>query len=346
MKVLMDGRSLLRPWMGGVPRLASQLVPAIKAALEPDELVTVVTGLGTAKPLPNKLVAFLTWTGLSSFDRLFRNEHADVLFLPNIEFVGRPALPYALLVHDLSFLIEPRWFNWKMRIWHKVVKPRVLIKNASALFTVSETSKHDLMRLLGIPAERITVIPMGLDETEPTDELRMTNYELRDETDNRNSKFEIRNSRFILCLGANNHRKNTECVIAAHTELIKQEKYKDVKLVITGSLECPRPSYPDLFALMRDASVFCYPSWYEGFGMPLHEAARFGTPCIASTASSLPEIAPQGTRFASPAKPQHWLEAICQTLDHPENHRTQTLLGDWKPAGLLIAKRLKEIVKA
>ncbi len=330
MKVLMDGRSLLRPWMGGVPRLASQLVPAIKAALEPDELVTVVTGLGTAKPLPNKLVASLTWTGLSSFDRLFRNEQADVLLLPNIEFVGRSTLPYALLVHDLSFLIEPRWFNWKMRIWHKVVKPRMLIKNASALFTVSETSKRDLMRLLDIPAERVTVIPMGLDEMPPSDATR----------------YALRATRYILCLGAANHRKNTECVIAAHGELIKQEKYKDVKLVITGSPEFPRPSYPDLFALMRDASVFCYPSWYEGFGMPLHEAARFGTPCIASTASSLPEIAPQGTRFASPAKPQHWLEAIRQTLDHPENHRTQTILGDWKPAGELIAKKLKEIVKA
>ena len=331
----MDGRPLLRPWFGGVPRLLSFLLPSIREVLG-DQLVVATTGLVIPtedvtlhRQYPNKLVAFLTWTGLSSFDRLFREQHADILFLPNIEFVGRPVLPYALLVHDLSFLIEPRWFNWKMRIWHKVVKPKMLIKNASALFTVSETSKQDLMRLLDIPEERITVIPMGLDMTEPSDVSRDTRHA----------------TRFILCLSANNHRKNTECVIAAHKALIKQEKYKDVKLVITGSPDVPRPSYPDLFALMRDASVFCYQSWYEGFGMPLHEAARFGTPCIASTASSLPEIAPQGTRFASPAKPQHWLEAICQTLDHPENHRTQTILGDWKPAGLLIAEKLRGIVR-
>ncbi|MCK9361307.1 glycosyltransferase family 4 protein [Patescibacteria group bacterium] len=329
MKVLMDGRPLLRPWMGGVPRLTSLLVPAIQQALTPDELVTVVTGLGTQRPIPNKIVAFLTWTGLFSFDRLFHEQKADALFLPNLEFVGRPQLPYALLVHDLSFLIEPRWFGWKSRLWHLLVKPRQLIQNAAHLFTVSNTSKQDLMRLLDIPAERITVIPLGLDETPPSND---TSYVLRD-------------TRYILCLGAANHRKNTECVIAAHAELITQEKYKDVKLVITGTPEYPRPSYEELFALMRDAAVFCYPSWYEGFGMPLHEAARFGTPCIASTASSLPEIAPQGTRFASPAKPQHWLEAICQALDNRETHQTQTMLCDWNPAGSLIAQRLKDIAK-
>ncbi len=329
MKVLMDGRPLLRPWMGGVPRLTSLLVPSIQKALAPDELATVVTGLGTQRPIPNKIVAFLTWTGLSSFDRLFAEQKADALFLPNLEFVGRPKLPYALLVHDLSFLIEPRWFDWKSRLWHELVKPRQLIRNAAHLFTVSQTSKQNLIRVLDIPAERVTVIPLGLDETPPADVSLVTPHA----------------TRYILCLGATNHRKNTECVIAAHAELIKQEKYKDVKLVITGTPEFPRPTYPELFALMRDAAVFCYPSWYEGFGMPLHEAARFGTPCIASTSSSLPETAPHGTRFASPAKPQHWVEAICQALDNRETHRTQTILGDWDAAGSLIAQKLKNLLK-
>ena len=316
MKILLDGRPLLRPWMGGVPRLASLLVPAISRALAPDELITVETGLRTQKPLPNKWVAFLTFTGLSSYDRLFAEHQADALFLPNIEFVGRPALPYALLVHDLSFLIEPGWFDWKSRLWHQLVKPKQLIKNAAHLFTVSETSKKDLERLLGVSSENISVIPLGLDQTPPADI----------------TPFGLSGTRYLLCLGASNHRKNTECVIAAHRELVREEKYKDVKLVITGTPDYPRPSYEELFALMRDAAAFCYPSWYEGFGMPLHEAARFGTPCIASTSSSLPEIAPTGTRFASPAKPHHWLEAMCQILDNPQ-------------AGQLIAKKLQEIAK-
>ncbi len=322
----MDGRSLLRPWMGGVPRLAASLTRAIKSALGEDGLVIATTGLGTSRPIPNKLVALLTFTGLSSFDRLFRDQHADVLFLPNLEFVGRSRIPYALLIHDLSFLIEPRWFDRKSRIWHALVKPKSLIKNAAHLFAVSETTKRDLTRLLGVDPARITMIPMGLDPLPDLPERSHT-------------------GRFILCLGGSNVRKNASCVTVAHAELIKDPKYKDVELVMIGSSNMPRPSDTELFALMRDAAIFCYPSWYEGFGMPLHEAARFGTPCIASTSSSLPEIAPLGTTFASPAKPHHWVEAMCQSLNNPEKHRTKTVLEDWDEAGRVIANKLREIAK-
>lgn len=340
MKVLIDGRPMLRPWMGGVPRLASGLVPALVEAWKPNESVIVTSGFGQG--LPNKLVAALAWTGLSSYDRFFKKERADILFLPNLEFVGQPKLPYALLVHDLSFLIEPRWFGWKSRLWHKLVKPRQLIKNASHLFAVSETTKRDLVDLVGVSADKITVIPLGLDMEIPSD---VTRYSLLD-------------TRYILTLGGT--RKNVECVIAAHGELIKEKKYSDIQLVMTGGsspnpllnmrrgqggggIEVGRPSYADLFALMRDAAIFCYPSWYEGFGMPLHEAAHFGTPCIASTAGALPETAPKGTLFASPAKPQHWVEAIKTILDEPVEHRTKTDLRDWKPAAEIISKKLLEL---
>jgi len=321
MKILVDGRPLLRPWMGGVPRLASGLVPALAAALKPNELVIATTG--ARQGTPNKLVAILTYTGLSAYDRFFKREKADVLFLPNLEFVGQPKIPYALLVHDLSFLIDPRWFGWKARLWHHFVKPKMLIKNAAHLFAVSETTKRDLVNLLGIDANNITVIPIGLDREDPLPTKK--------------------DGRYILSLGGT--RKNVECLEAAHAVLIQQEKYKDVKLVMTGTPELRRPSYQELFALMRDASVFCYPSWYEGFGLPLHEAARFGTPCIASTSGSLPEIAPAGTRFAPPSKPQFWVEAICQVLDNPADHQTKTGLGDWKPAGRIIAEKLLTLAK-
>ncbi len=340
MRILMDGRPMLRPWMGGVPRLTASLASAIKSVLGEDELIIETTGLQRGSPafvssfklhasrkIPNKLVALLTFTGLTSYERLFHDQKQDVLFLPNLEFVGRPSIPYALLVHDLSFLIEPRWFDRKSRIWHALVKPRSLIKNAAHLFAVSQRTKDDLVRLLGIDPTRITVIPMGLDRAELSFD----------------SSFKFQVSRYILCLGGSNTRKNASCVIAAHAELIKDPTYKDVELVMIGSPNAPRPSDIELFALMRDAAIFCYPSWYEGFGMPLHEAARFGTPCIASTASSLPEIAPEGTTFASPAKPHHWTEAMCQILDNPEKYRTNTVLDGWNEAGRIIVETLKAI---
>lgn len=322
MKVLFDGRSLLRPEMGGVPKVAAGLLPALTKALQPDETLVATTGLqyGT----PNKLVAALTFFGLSSYERFFRNAKPDALFLPNLEFVGRPSIPYFLLVHDLSFLIEPRWFSTKARLWHWGVQAKRLMHEATHLFAMSQCTKQDLMDLCGIDEQRISVIPMGLERTEPTNETN--------------------GSKYILCLGAGNRRKNAGCVIAAHRELIKDPKFADVKLVLLGG-PGSRPSDSELAGLMRDASIFCYPSWYEGFGLPLHEAAIFGTPCISSTAGVLPETAPEGTSFASPAKPHHWAEALRQTLENPVSHRTKTTLSGWKPAAHQIAEIIQKTLK-
>jgi hypothetical protein len=85
--------------MGGVPRLATSLANAIESALGEDKLIIATTGMEPPPPLqrgdkggysqatPNKLVAFLTYTGLSSFDRLFAEQNADVLFLPNLNLL-------------------------------------------------------------------------------------------------------------------------------------------------------------------------------------------------------------------------------------------------------------------
>ena len=100
----------------------------------------------------------------------------DVLVLPNIGFIGRPNTPYALVLHDLAFLIEPRWFRLKARWWHKAVYAKRLIREATWLFTVSERSKQDAIKLLGVPAERITVIPLGLSTS--SCELQATSYKL------------------------------------------------------------------------------------------------------------------------------------------------------------------------
>jgi glycosyltransferase involved in cell wall biosynthesis len=332
MNILMDGRPLLRPWYGGVPRLAASLLQAMREPLRDHHLIVASTGFDAQtaditayKKIPNKIVAALTWTGLSSFDRLFADQKPDVLFLPNIEFVGTPRIPYALLVHDLSFLIEPKWFNKKSRTWHRTVHARHLMRGANILFAVSETTKRDLVDMLNIEPNRIMVIPMGLDRTEPSPEKNP--------------------GRYILCLGEGNARKNADCIKAAHVELIKDSKFADVKLHVVGSPGAPRPSDAELFALMRDAAVFCYPSWYEGFGLPLHEAARFGTPCIASTTGSLPEIAPEGTRFAPPTKPHFWQIALQQALENPNTHQTHTILGTWEKAGETVAKALISLEK-
>ncbi|MSR85127.1 glycosyltransferase, partial [Candidatus Uhrbacteria bacterium] len=103
------------------------------------------------------------------------------------------------------------------------------------------------------------------------------------------------------------------------------------------------PSDSAIATLMKHASTFLYPSWYEGFGIPLHEAARFGTPCISSTASALPETAPAGTIFADPAKPHHWAEGLKMILKSPTQYKTQTPLEDWVQAAAMVKEKMENL---
>jgi len=355
MTILVDARPLIDPRAGGVTKVAAGLLPALVEAMPDAQFVFVTSGQHQPNlpfdpsdrlrhehiSLPNKLWSLGCALNLFSLDGWFKRQNFDLILLPNIGWVGSIKKPYALIVHDLSFLIEPQWFKRKTRWWHKFVRAENLMKRASHLFAVSERTKQDLMRLLHIPTERITVIPMG--------------GSWKQEVGSRNNDESMADlppqligRRYVLALGANDPRKNAGCAIAAVDELRKNPKFKDVMMVIIGSdasrftlhasrsLFLHHPSDHALATLMKHASTFLYPSWYEGFGLPLHEAARFGTPCIASTAGALPETAPHGTLFAPPSKPHLWASALEMILSEPDAHRTSTDLKDWCAAAKII----------
>ncbi|MFA5935591.1 MAG: glycosyltransferase family 1 protein [Patescibacteria group bacterium] len=314
MRILIDARPLADATSGGVARVARGVIEAFIALNATDEIVLATTG--TTKPdvtslesslvrhihlsIPNKLWSLATFLGITSLDREMekRTGKIDAVFLPNIGFVGAIKKPYVLLLHDLSFLIEPKWFSMKMRLWHNAVGAKTLIRNATKLLAVSETTKQDAMRLLGIPAERIDVIPIGSTlptQTAPSTSLGMTR------------------EKYLLALGWNDPRKNAKTVARAFEILKRDPIYADLDLVIVGR-DVLRPSDNELASLYKNAAAFLYPSWYEGYGLPLHEAAAYSTPCIASITGALPETAPPGTLFVDPAKPQHWVEAIRSSL--------------------------------
>lgn len=336
--LLLDVRPLFDRCPGGVTRLTERLLPSVLDALgsHPSEQIS-------ARHIPSKLISILTMSGLLRFEQLARKkvenpelaEGQTHLLLFNLGFIGKPKIPYSLLVHDISFLIEPAWFRRHARYWHAWVNARRQIQQATHLFAVSQTTKQDLIHHLHIPSDRIVVLPIGIDApASPTD--------LPDP---------LQGKRFLLALGKHDPRKNAACIIQAFHELIKDPAYKDVLLVLTGAsetskhpqiLHLKRPSDAALSALMQSASCFLYPSWYEGFGLPLHEAAFFHTPCIASVTSCLPETAPIGVQFAPPTKPHLWTAALKEILSNPTHFKTQTQTRSWKEAGKVIVKTIFE----
>jgi len=376
MNILVDARPIVDATSGGVKRVAREFV-ATSAKEHPTDAITCVT-TGWHRPtlpeelrslanvshrhirIPNKLLSLLVSFGfpLATFYSLLTTRPADAIILPNIGFIGTlpKHVPTTIIIHDLSFLIEPAWFSWRQRLWHRAVRAKHLLTSATSLLAVSETTKQDAIRLLNIPENRIRVIKIN-STFFPNDERLSTLHSPLSTFHSPLSTFHSPLSTpYILALGVGDKRKNVGTAIEAVRRLRDDEASHDVELVLVGKISTPpsdsrlptpdsrratcderratpdvrshpdfasglpipdswlhfihRPSDGELAALYKNAAAFLYPSWYEGYGLPLHEAASFGTPCIASTAGALPETAPPGTFFADPAKPHHWVEAL------------------------------------
>ncbi len=349
MRIFIDARSFIDTQRGGVSRVATKISTAYAKAYPNDEIICATTGIKKPK-LPNCLasqpnvnhihlkIANKLWSagcmsGIASLPRSVAriSKKIDVFFFPNIGFIGATSkMPTILLLHDLSFLIEPHWFTRKQRLWHHAIYTRHLITTAKQLLSVSETTKRDAIRILGIPEDRITVIPIGPTLTD-TSNIRLDPH-------NKRSMAHPFTKKYILALGENNPRKNIAIAKAAVNALRADTHYADIKLIIpTG-----KPTDDQLASLYKNAAVFLYPSWYEGYGLPLHEAASFGTPCVASTSGALPETAPMGTFFADPAKPHHWVEALKLALTKPRTPVAPDLDG-WRKAATTLHHAISTI---
>lgn len=325
MRILIDARPLVDPLQGGVTRVARGVIKAFLKTTT-DEVILATTGSknpdltefesATVRHvhlrLPNKLWSALTTIGIASLDRAIEKRvgKIDVVFLPNLGFAGALRRPYVLLIHDLSFLIEPQWFNRKGRWWHKAVHAKRLMTHATRILAVSQTTKRDVVQLLNIPGERIDVIAMGTTLPVPAGQTDLS------------TSLEMTKGRYVLALGWNDVRKNARTADRAVTILNQDPQFADVRCVIVGR-DVIKPSDSELAALYANAAAFLYPSWYEGYGLPLWEAASYGTPCIASTAGSLPETAPPSTRFADPTKPHHWTEVLRSVISDTTETKIQ-----------------------
>lgn len=310
-RLLFDARSLAEP-SGGVSRVAARILAHLRATRPTSEIILMTTGWKKSDApslylrLPNKLWSLACFLGLTSLDRAaiaISHSSFDEMFLPNVGFVGTPHIPYTIVVHDLSFLIEPRWFSWRMRLWHRAVHAKQLIRNAKQIWCVSETTAQDVRRVLGIAREKIEVLPaavvagMALAPTAPHPSPIATPY--------------------ILAF-SDGPRKNVSTAIATVAHLREEDAFKNLRLVIIGSPPASLPSFvtvrnptdAELADLYAHASALLYPSWYEGFGLPLHEAATYRIPMLASAHGALPETAPPGAILVPPSKPHLWVTAL------------------------------------
>jgi len=270
---------------------------------------------------PNKLLHLSLWYLKRPYlDRLVGG--VDVFFAPNINFLSiSRKCRFIITAHDLTFEVYPETFSWKRRLWHVFVSPRSLFRRADRIISVSYSTADDLHSYYKLSKKKIFTIHSGVsDYYSPMDRNAIELIKLKE-------KYQLP-YRFILFVGTFEPRKNISALVRGYEVFRKKQKAQQrtqiVPLIIAGSpgwkedeLEneirtnvyrsdirrIGKISESEKRQLYNLATVFVYPSLYEGFGFPVAEAMACGVPVITSNGSSLAEIAGKGAILIDPLRP-------------------------------------------
>jgi len=308
-----NGRSIFRR-LTGVQNYTREVTRALLALKPADTDFTVFAGRegrsGAEPDLPlatSFLPADSPMRGLAweqtMLKRMAKKAGVDVLFSPANVAPLFPPVPSVITIHDLAFLLFPQYFSLSFGTYYRTAVPRMAAQ-ASAIITDSESTKGDLIERMRVPADKITVIPLGVS---PDFRRRVTKKEMEEVRARHGLP-----KKYFLSISSLEPRKNLKGILSAW-ELLPPDVTSEHRLVVVGagnriyadpgltdamSRQQPgsvlTPGYipaPDLPAVYRMATALVFPSLYEGFGLPVLEAMTASTPVITSDRSSLPEVA-------------------------------------------------------
>lgn len=264
-------------------------------------------------------------------------KNLDIIHSPTLAlFPFKPHDHYVFTAHDIVFRKFPQYLPQGTIRHTKLLFNRNLTV-ANHLISDSESTKKDLISYYKVPREKITVIPLAADPM-----YRPLPDQDKEKIRRKYSLFHP----FILYVGTIEPRKNISSIFEAFAQI--QGKNPGIELVIVGKKgwyyeEIFQRLYQlhitdkvrflgyvpltDLPALYNAATIFVYPSQYEGFGLPLLESMQCGTPVISSNRSSLPEIVGKGGNLINPDNPNELMSVIRQLLQNPEYYQEQRQYG-------------------
>jgi glycosyltransferase involved in cell wall biosynthesis len=267
----------------------------------------LVRTLRSRKTTRDRLATFAhdTWWTQVGILEAARACQANVLHVPAMLAPVRSSLPVVVNIHDLAILRFPA----KFRRWHRTftnyLLPRVA-RSATAIVSLSEATKRDLIELLGVSPERISVIPCGVSKAfAPIATGDPHLFGVRE-------RYDLPEN-YAITVGAIEPRKNLPRLLRAVDSLRRSRReFRDITLLHVGpsgwlSRDVSQTvselglqervrflgyvPNEDLSALYQLARVSVYPSLFEGFGLPVLEAMASGCPVVTSSCSSMPEVA-------------------------------------------------------
>lgn len=259
-----------------------------------------------------------------------RRHPVDVL---HVQFTAPPFAPCPVVttIHDLSFEHLPETFKLRSRAQLRLTVRRTARK-ATLILTLSEFSRRDIIETYAVDPERVIVTPAAA----PTHFRPIASAT---ELEKVRERYGI-GANYLLSLGSIQPRKNLTRLIEALLWLRTARPHDQLpQLVIAGKRgwlddevfraaqqdslkECVKfvgyVPEEDLPALYSGAMCFVYPSYFEGFGLPVLEAMQCGAPVIAGNQTSLPEVAGDAALLFDPFDTRALGEAIARVIDHPD----------------------------
>ncbi|WP_199120370.1 glycosyltransferase family 1 protein [Pedobacter sp. ASV28] len=224
-------------------------------------------------------------------------------------------------IHDLIFLRKPNYYKFIDRKIY-TLKSRYACKNANRIIAISERTKQDIVALYHIDEKKIDVVYQSCDDLFKTPSSVQKKEEIR-------KKYNLP-AQYILSVGTIEERKNlnllvealakvdsnyTLIVIGKNTPYLKKVQQTITKMNLGNRVvflnDVPFEDLPTIYQL---ANLFVYPSFYEGFGIPIIEAIYSKTPVIGATGSCLEEAGGPDSLYISPYHADDLATAINQVL--------------------------------
>ena len=259
-----------------------------------------------------------------------KRERVDLFHAPHYMLPALTPSPTVVTIHDCIHLMFPQYLPNRLSYAYARASLWTATHKSDRILTVSETSKRDILRFFRVPSEKIDVIHNAIDERfgiQPSEEHVVRVRE----------RYQL-NEGFVLYAGNIKPHKNLERLIEAFSE-VRRQGLDALKLLIIGDeiskLQALRRAVhryklhkyvrflgyvPDetLAVLYRLASVFVFPSLYEGFGLPPLEAMASGTPVVTSNVSSLPEVVGDAAILVDPYDSMSIADGILRLLTNEE----------------------------
>lgn len=248
--------------------------------------------------------------------------HAGEFFFPDPGVV-----PAIATVHDLTNVLFPG-LHTPLNRWMHGRRLRWIRRHADRIIAVSDATRSDLLRETGLPGDRVVTVHEARAHTEALEPAPARRQEVL-------RKHGL-TAPYILFVSTIEPRKNHVRLVRAFEAL--PDRHRNVQLALVGGLgwqsgpilravksspasgRIVRPGFlpaSELRALYAEATVFAYPSLYEGFGIPLLEAMAAGAPVLTSDRSSMPEVAGGAALLVDPDSVVSIAAGLTRLLDDP-----------------------------